>query len=121
MVRTMFERPSRKNPKGRVVTSISGDIVQDVAWPFPWKDRLNLVVFRDFPMDGRWTGESRITDAISIQTEINLARSVFADHLKKAGNARLWVPDDSIDEEDLTDDPGQPSVPRSGTCRRVSG
>lgn len=108
MVRTMFERPSRKNPKGRVVTSISGNIVQDVAWPFPWTDRLNLVVFRDFKMDGRWTGESRITDAISIQTEINLARSVITDHLKKAGNARLWVPDTSIDEEDLTDDPGQP-------------
>jgi hypothetical protein len=109
MVRTLFERPSRKNPAGRVTTSVSGNIVQDVPWPFPWKDRLNLVVFRDFPMDGRWTGESRITDAIPIQTEINLARSVFADHLKKAGNARLWIPDTSIDEDDLTDDPGQPA------------
>lgn len=108
MVRTMFERPSRENAQGRVVTVVNDKIVQDVKWPFDVKDRLNLFVFRDMHVDGRWTGESMVTDAVPIQQELNLARSIIMEHLKKAGNARLWVPDETIDEEQLTDDPGQP-------------
>lgn len=108
MVRTMYERPSSAVPKGRVVSSVGGKIVQDVPWPFRRKDRLNLVIFRDFPMDGRWTGEAMLTDAVPVQTEINLARSIIMEHLKKAGNARLWVPDGGLEEDDLNDDPGQP-------------
>lgn len=109
MVRTMYERPSRGNEHGRVMTVVNDKVVQDVAWPKEYpKDRLNLFVFRDMHVDGRWTGESMVTDAVPIQEELNLARSIIMEHLKKAGNARLYVPDESIDEEQLTDDPGQP-------------
>ena len=116
MVRKMYERPSTTNPKGRVVTSIAGQIVEDVPWPFERKDRLNLFIFRDFAIDGRWTGEAMLTDALPIQAEINLSRSIIMEHLKKAGTARLFVPDPSFDEEKLTDDPGQavPYAPSGG-------
>lgn len=107
LVRTMFERPCREHPKGRIVTAVDGKVVEEKDWYFPFKDRLNLVIFRDMKVDGRWTGESIVNDAVPIQSEINLARSILMDHLKKAGNARLFIPDSSMDEEDLTDDPGQ--------------
>lgn len=105
---TLYERPSKSKPKGRHVVVCGDEVLHDGAWPFPWKDRLNVRVFRQQQLPKRWTGATVLTDARPLQVAFNAAVSNLSEHMKLAGNARLAVPDTSgIEDEDLTDTPGE--------------
>lgn len=104
-VYTYFERPGPKS-KGRVVTLVD-DQVTTRPWPYPFK-HLPLRVFRAQLLPLRWTGHTFVTDARPLQVAYNAARSNMAEHMKLAGNARMAVPDTSMEYwEDLTDEPGE--------------
>lgn len=109
MVITYYERPSSKRPKGAVCTVVGNKIVDGPHdWPFPFKDRLNMVVFRETKVSGRSTGDTVVTAAIPVQTAYNAAWSNLVEHLKLAGNARLMIPDASVDAiDELSDLPGE--------------
>ena len=107
LVLTYYERPSSTNPQGRVVVIVDDQAVHDEPWPFPFADRLNLVVVRESPDDTRWTGDTALTSARGVQQLINLAWSSLQEHLKNAGNARMLLPESSAGiRDDLTDSPG---------------
>lgn len=108
MVLTYYERPSHANPKGRVVTVVGNDIVEETDWPFPFTDRLNLAIARVVQVPGRWAGHAVAWDAIGVQTLYNASWSSIIEHQKLAGNARLAYPTGSIDDpRSLTDTPGE--------------
>ncbi len=109
LVLTYFERPTRKNPQGLVGTVCNGEWIDGpYDWPFPFKDRLNLAVFRQTQVIGRWSGDTVLASVRPIQIAYNLAKSNIAEHMKKAGNARLAVPAGSSSMFDaLTDEPGE--------------
>jgi hypothetical protein len=109
MVITYYERPNSKRPEGAVCTVVGNEIVDGPhPWPFPFKDRLNMVVFRETKVSGRATGDTVVTAAIPVQTAYNAAWSNLVEHLKLAGNARLMIPDASVDAMDeLSDLPGE--------------
>lgn len=105
-VYTYIERPGPKS-KGKVVTIVGDKVIRERPWPYPFKD-LPCYVFRtqDIPM--RWTGHTFVTDSRPLQVAYNHARSNMAEHMKLAGNARLAVPDTSMEYwEDTTDEPGE--------------
>ena len=107
LVYSLYERPSKKQKKGRVVVVIGGETVRDEEWPFPF-EHLNLRVFHQTPIPGQWTGDTFVNDTRSIQVAYNLAQSCIAEHAKLAGNARLLVPIGSMaDQQSLTDEPGE--------------
>ena len=109
LVLTYYERPNKMRPEG-VVCTIVGDSIVDGPhpWPFPFKDRLNMVVFRETKINARATGKTVFTAAVPVQVAFNQAWSNILEHLKLAGNARLMVPEASLDGvEDLTDLPGE--------------
>lgn len=109
-VYTFYERPSKHRPKGRMVVVVGNGetAVVDTAWPFPWKDRLNLYVFRQQQLPMRWTGGTLLNDARPLQVAYNHACSMLSEHMKLAGNARLAIPDNSgVNGDDLSDEPGQ--------------
>lgn len=109
IVMTYYERPNALNPKGSVAVVVDNRIVEQREWPFPWKDRLNFVVVRETPVNGRWTGETMLSKAAKVQTAFNAAWSNYLEHLKKVGNARLLIPASQMEAVDaLTDDPGKP-------------
>lgn len=117
LVLTLYMRPS-KLLKAGVVATVVGDkfVGKPVPWPFPWKDRLNLVVFRETKVSGRATGDTVFSAAVPVQTAFNASWSLIIEHLKLAGNARLMVPDASLDGiEDLSDLPGE-IVPYNSTA-----
>lgn len=104
---TFYKRPAGNDP-GRHVVTIGDEVIHDGPWPFPWKDRLNLHVFREKQLPKRWTGHTMLNDARPLQVAFNHAISNLSEHMKLAGNARLAVPDTSgIEDEDLTDTPGE--------------
>lgn len=108
-VLTLYERPSRGNEKGTVAIVVDNKFVDGPKpWPFPFKDRLNFAITYETERDNVWQGETVVTQARQIQVLYNLAQSNVAEHMKNAGNARLAVPQSSMDiMESLSDLPGE--------------
>lgn len=115
LVLTYWERPNSLAPKGRWSVVVNNEIVEghdpengtEKTWPFPFKDRLNLVIMRETLMDDEWVGRTILTMARPIQATLNAAWSSLVEHMKLAGNARLAVPQSAIDMiEEFTDLPG---------------
>lgn len=109
LVLTYYERPSKSRPEG-VVATVVGDKFIDGPhpWPFPFKDRLNMVVIRETKMNSRAVGKTVFTAAVPVQVAYNQAWSNILEHLRNAGNARLMIPEASLDGvEDMTDLPGE--------------
>lgn len=107
MVYTYYERPCNGSP-GMTATIIGQEIVEQGPWPFPFTDRLNVAVCKVRPIHRKWWGHTPVTDAVPVQTAINASWSSIIEHMKQAGNARLWVPYGSIEDiEDLSDLSGE--------------
>jgi hypothetical protein len=109
LVLTYYERPNPKRPQGAVCTVVGDEFVDGPKpWHFPWKDRLNMVVFRETKVAGRATGDTVYSAAVPIQTAYNASWSNIIEHLKLAGNARLMVPEGSVEGlDELSDLPGE--------------
>ncbi len=107
LVLTYSERPC-KGKGGTVVSVVADEVVERRAWPFPFKDRLNLVINRETRLENRWTGETVLKIARPVQVALNQAWSSKIEHTKLAGNARMAFPESAIDRVDqLTDLPGE--------------
>ena len=107
MVFTYYERPSSLS-EGKIVTVVGEEIIEESPWYFPFTDRLNLAVCRVQPISKKWFGHTPCSDAVPIQTAINAAWSSIIEHQKLAGNARLWVPEGSVEDiADLSDMSGE--------------
>jgi hypothetical protein len=108
LVLTYYERPNFLCKAGKVRVVVNDQCVHKSDWPFPGKDRLNLFVGRETVVENRWTGDTVVTYARPLQTALNATESVILEHMKKAGNARLAIPQSSMDIiESLTDEPGE--------------
>lgn len=107
MVYVYYERPSNTS-EGRIATCVNEMIVEQTPWYFPFKDRLNLAVGIVQPIHGRWYGHTPVTDAVPVQAAMNASWSSVIEHMKQAGNARLWIPEGSVENiADLSDLPGE--------------
>ena len=107
MVYVYYERPNNLS-EGRIVTIVADQIVDHAPWYFPFKDRLNLCVSIVQKVHGRWYGHTPVTDAVPVQAALNASWSSIIEHMKQAGNARLWIPEGSVDNvADLSDLPGE--------------
>lgn len=117
LVKTYYERPNKMCPKGRVATIINGKIEGGVRdWPFPWNDRLNLIVFRETPLSAQWWGETVLTMARPIQVAFNTTWSSIIEHIRKTGNAKLAVTQSNMNlMEEMTDEIGEIVVYTDGT------
>ena len=105
---TMYERPNKQCPKGRVVTVVGGEAIINEPWPFPFEDRLNLYVFRQQKLPGKWTGDTFYNAARSVQLYLNALTSIILEHARQAGTVRMLVPYGALDNEsELTDEAGE--------------
>ena len=108
LVLTYYERPNYLCPKGKVRVVVNDQVVHKSDWPFPTKDRLNLFVARETVVENKWPGDTVVTFARPLQTALNATESVILEHMKKAGNARIAIPQSSMDIiESLTDTAGE--------------
>jgi hypothetical protein len=106
-VYTYYERPTRANPKGRHAVVVGDKVAFDQPWPFPFK-KLNLYTFRQMQVPKQWHGITILNDVRPLQVAYNHAVSMLSEHMKKAGNARLAIPDNSgVRGDELTDEAGE--------------
>lgn len=109
LVLTYYERPNADRPKG-VVCVVVGDKLVDgpKPWSFPFTEHLNFAIAKETIVENRWTGSTVLTQGRSIQTALNASWSSVVEHMKLAGNARLYITQSSYDMiEQLTDLPGE--------------
>jgi len=116
LVLTYYERPNHLAPEGRISVVVDNQIVQGenpeigetMPWPFPWDDHLNIAIIRETVMETEWAGRTILSMARGVQSAFNAAWSNLLEHMKLAGNARLAVPESSIDAiDEFTDLPGE--------------
>lgn len=110
LVTTYYERPNFLRPEGVVAVVVNNKMVWGPkAWPFPFKDRLNLEVVRETVVDRQWHGLTRLSKARPVQVQYNFVSSNIEDHIKKVGTAKLVAPHGSSDALDTwDDDPANP-------------
>lgn len=107
-VYTLYERPHRGSERGEHTVIIGGEQVFTQEWPFPFADSLNIAVSRETARHGKWAGITVLSDARRPQTAYNQAVSSIIEHMKNAGNARLWMEwVDYQNADELTDTPGE--------------
>ncbi len=107
MVLTCYHRPTGSD-EGCIVTVVNDMVVQESPWPFKFTDRLNIATACVQMLHGTWLGHTPVSDAVPIQALYNASWSSIIEHLRQAGNARLWVPIGSVEDiEELTDTPGE--------------
>ncbi len=105
---TYYERPNKKRPDGVVCTVVGEKIVDGPhPWPFPFEDRLNMVVFRETKLIGKAHGDTVFSAAVPVQVALNQSLSNILEHLKLTGNSRLLMPDTLDGIDDLSDLPGE--------------
>lgn len=101
---TYYERPNPLTPEGLIRVEVNGVTLQEGPWPFPWKDKLNIRVATETPIENEWMGTTILTDARSPQTALNAAWSGLIEHLREAGNHRLLLPDTWADQVNTLND-----------------
>jgi len=107
LVLTYYERPNPGNEDGRVVVEVNSKKIQDIPWPFPFNNRLNLAVGVETLVSDQWFGETIYSAARGPQILYNLAKSNLAEHLRDTAQAKLLIPNSSIQLLDtLNDIPG---------------
>lgn len=96
LVLTYYERPNPLREKGLIIVDVASEIVQRVEWPFPFEDRLNMVVGTETLVEHQWYGETIYSHARSPQVALNLVKSNLSEHLRDAAVSRLLVPHSAI-------------------------
>lgn len=110
---TYYERPNPSNPKGLVRVEVNGVEVERLDWPFPWHDRLNLVVAHETPTGGQAYGSTVLNDAVPLQTLLNVLWSVYIENAQDASTTHLLLDDSwAAVVDQITDRPGTPLVGR---------
>lgn len=105
LVLTVYIRPNPLAPQGAVATVVGDEFVEGPKpWPFPFKDRLNLVVLRETPVPGQAHGNTILSTAVPLQCALNASVSSLVEHMKLAGNARLLVNEMGLEGVDELDD-----------------
>lgn len=103
-VYTYYEKPNHHTKKGRHLVVVGDETAIDRAWPFPWKDRLNIFPQVQTPLPGRYFGHTIVTDARPLQAAYNHFLSIMHEHLKQTALARMLLPSSAMVDVDALDD-----------------
>ena len=115
-VLTYYERPHPLRPEGHFCVEKDNKVIQHGDWPFPWKDRLNIVCATETAVENRWHGATILDDVRPVQVALNATWANLLEHLRDAGTARMLIPQSASDlVNQLTDSAGEMIVYPDGT------
>ena len=114
-IQTLYVRSCPKYPSGRMMIALARNgtafkILYDGENPYiDWRTgrrTLPIVHMANLQVPGRALGESFVTHMIPMQQVVNRHRSQILDNAALNGNPRMYLPEDGVDESQLTDDVG---------------
>lgn len=97
---TYLENPSRKHPKGRLITVIRDDIVYYGDLP---AGVMPITAFKSKPVAGQFFAKSVIQDLIPLQRSYNENYNKIQDYIDTVANNPWLVPSGSLDDDVLDD------------------
>lgn len=110
-VLTYFERPNKMRPEGAVVVVVNNAAVHRSAWPFPFRDHLNLEVMVCIRDSESWLGETYVTQARSPQRQINHLATKFHENFNRTVGSKLMLDQQHAElNKQLDDDPEVPLI-----------
>lgn len=114
-----YERPNHLRKKGAVVAVVNHAVAFRAAWPYPFKDRLNVRITRAILVPRQWTGVTYISDAISVQRQYNHLWTKIHEARNRTLGSKLLVDARHAELNDqLNDDPSIPIKLAPGTDAR---
>jgi hypothetical protein len=104
-----YERPNPLRKDGAVVAVVNHEIVYQGAWPYPFKDHLNIDVIRCITIPGQWMGETYVTQAISVQRQYNHLWTKIHEARNRTMGAKFTMDERHANlNPQLNDDPEKP-------------
>nr|DAL57410.1 MAG TPA_asm: portal [Caudoviricetes sp.] len=100
---TYLENPSRKYPRGRLITIIKDEIVYYGDLP---AGIMPLTAIKSKPVSGQFFGKSVIQDLIPLQRSYNENYNKIQDFIDTVANNPWLVPAGSLDDEAIDEDGG---------------
>ena len=102
---TYYEKPSRKHPRGRMVVSANGVLLENKELPV---GMITLVKFDDITIGGKYYPEAIVTHLRPIQDQYNDLMRRRQQWVRRLLNGKIIAPRDSgLTEESLTNDSGE--------------
>ncbi len=119
---TYFERPSKKNPRGRLIIVANGVVLANKELP---TGKIPLAKMDDIVVGGKYYSESVVTHIRPIQDQYNEVIRRRADWVKKLLNGKILSPrGNELIKEAFTDESGEiiqytpvPNAPNGGEPR----
>jgi len=90
-LKTLFEKSSKKYPKGRMVIYANGVLLESGPMPYD-KDDIPLVQFKDIDISGCFWGMGSMENATPIQKGYNKSFSQLMENANAMGNTKLMAP-----------------------------
>lgn len=102
---TYYEKPSRKHPRGRMVVTANGVLLENKELPV---GLIPLVKFDDIIVAGKYFPEALVTHLRPIQDQYNDLLRRRQQWVRRLLNGKIIAPRDSgLSEESLTNDSGE--------------
>ena len=105
-----YERPSRKHPRGRLVTRAGNTVVAEDDLPVEDPDsgapQFPIVHFKGIELLGEFWATSPVSQSIPLQQEVNRSRSQLIENRNLCGRPQLLAAQNSIEEDSYTNEPG---------------
>lgn len=102
-VRTYFERPSRRYPRGRLAITAADTLIHYGELPY---DEIPIVAVKCKEIAGQFFGRSVIQELIPLQRAYNGCKNKIHDYIQTLASNPLLVPEGSVEDLDLLADEG---------------
>jgi hypothetical protein len=103
-VYTMYERPTNKNPKGRITYATRSEILGKEPLP---NGEIRIVHLKNLRVPGEFWANSVVGEAIPLQYEYNRIRSQIVENRNLTSRPKLLAPRGSLELDEVTSEPGE--------------
>jgi hypothetical protein len=104
-LKTMYERPTKKYERGRVVYATNSAILGEDE--LDGGKHIPIVHFQDIRLIGEFYGTSRVTQAIPLQAELNRTRSQLVENRNLSSRPKIIAAQGALEDGTVSSQPGE--------------
>ena len=104
-VYTMYERPRKKTPNGRMVVMVNDEIIEDVE--LPANGEIRIVHFKNIELPGELMAMGIVDSMKPLQYELNRSRSQLVENRNLTARPKMISPRGALQDDSVTSEPGE--------------